>query len=251
MWTVTPFLGAIVLTCALMAPAEAGVLLQGYYLRSDGSGGERGVPSPADPKDKANVKDFWWDHIAAQAKALREAGFTAVWLPAPTKGASGTSSVGFDVFDDYDLGSKDQKGAIPTRYGTREQLARCVAILRANGIDVYLDLVENQRMGGDGPSGFTFRYKDADGKVPGGRFPKDQGDFHNRDIPQDPDVFGPDFSFGPDLAPINGKPTGRTSNRLKASTDWMTRALDVQGYRLTRLRLRPTSLATIDDDHSG
>ena len=131
MWTVTPFLRAIVLTCALMAPAEAGVLLQGYYLRSDGSGGERGVPSPADPKDKANVKDFWWDHIAAQAKALREAGFTAVWLPAPTKGASGTSSFGFDVFDDYDLGSKDQKGAIPTRYGTREQLARCVAILRA------------------------------------------------------------------------------------------------------------------------
>ena len=195
-----------------MAPAEAGVLLQGYYLRSDGSGGERGVPSPADPKDKAHVKDFWWDHLAAQAKAAAGRRVHRRLAAGSDQGASGTSSFGFDVFDDYDLGSKDQKGAVPTRYGTREQLARCVAILRANGIDVYLDLVENQRMGGDGPGGFTFRYKDADGKVPGGRFPKDRDCFHNRDIPQDPDVFGPDFSFGPDLAPINGKPPGYVSN---------------------------------------
>lgn len=44
-------------------------------------------------------------------------------------------------------------------------------------------------------------------------------------------MFGPDFDFGPDLAPINGKPEGRVSNGLKASADGMTRALDVQGYR--------------------
>ena len=222
----------LTLVTIVAAPTRAGVLLQGYYLRAeivDGKRVERGVPSPADPKD--HVTNFWWDHLAKQAQALRAAGFTAVWLPAPHKGASGTASFGFDVFDDYDLGSKNQKGAVPTRYGTREQLARCVAILRANGLDVYVDLVENQRMGGTGPGGFTFRYADTDGRVPGGRFPKDRECFHNRDIPQDPDVFGPDFSFGPDLAPINGKPKGFVSNGLKAGADWMTRALDIQGFR--------------------
>jgi alpha-amylase len=221
---------ALLLALGIPGSGRAGVLLQGYYLRPAGGGGERGVPSPADPQD--HVTDFWWDHLAKQAKALRSAGFTAVWLPVPHKGGSGTASFGFDVFDDYDLGSKNQKGSVPTRYGSREQLARCVAIMRANGLDVYVDLADNQRSGGSGPGGFTFRYADADGRTPGGRFPKDRDNFHNRDIPQDPDVFGPDFSFGPDLAPINGKPPGSVSNGLKAGADWLTRALDIQGFRM-------------------
>ena len=181
-----------------------GVLLQAFYQRPTANGGTQGVPSPA----AGDQADFWWDHLAKQANELRKAGFTAVWLPPVNKGGSGTGSIGYDVFDDYDIGSKDQKGAIPTRYGNREQLTRCAAILRANGLDVYLDLVENQRSGGEGPGGFTFRYKDADGKSGGGRFPKDADDFHPN-VPEDPNVPGPDFSFGADLAPINGgKPLG-------------------------------------------
>src|SRR6266446_7019159 len=113
-----------------------GVLLQGFYQR-----GDKGVPSPAD----GDHIDAWWDHLARQARTLQQVGFTAIWLPPVTKGASGTLSIGYDVFDDYDLGSKNQKGSVATRYGTREQLARCIAIMRANGMDVYLDLVENQR----------------------------------------------------------------------------------------------------------
>jgi len=119
---------------------------------------------------------------------------------------------------------------VATRYGTREQLARCVAVMRANGIDVYLDLVENQRLGGHGPGHQTFRYADADGNVGGGRFPKDPLNFHPN-VPEDPNVFQ-DISFGADLAPINGKPKGYVFNGLIDSADWMTRALDVQGYRI-------------------
>src|SRR6266699_6795488 len=125
------------------------VMLQAFYRR-----GKAGVPSPAD----GDTVDWWWDHLARQAHELRKVGFTAVWLPPVRKGAAGTASVGYDVFDDYDLGSKSQKGAEPTRYGTREQLERCVAMMRANGLDVYVDLVENQRAGGSGHGGFTFRY---------------------------------------------------------------------------------------------
>jgi len=198
-----------------MAPARAGVLFQGYF---------KGVPTPG----PGQQVEFWYDHIARQAKALREAGFSAILLPCPLKADGGNLSDGFDVFDDYDLGSKRQKGTTPTRFGTREQLERCVAILRANGIDVYVELVENQRDGGDD---FKYRYVDADGKPDGGRFAKDKGDFHPN-VPQDPGVFDDSAQFGDDLAPINGKPPNHCRDGLFAAADWMTRALDVQGFRL-------------------
>jgi alpha-amylase len=111
----------------------------------------------------------WWDHLAGQAQHLGKAGFTAIWLPPPYKGASGGVSNGCDPFDDYDLGFKDQRGTVPTHYGTRQRLQRCAAMMRANGIDVYVDLVENQREGDDGH--FNFVYADAFGNKQSGRFP--------------------------------------------------------------------------------
>jgi alpha-amylase len=172
----------------------------------------------------------WWDHLAGQAQDLGKAGFTAIWLPPPYKGASGGVSNGYDPFDDYDLGSKDQRGTVPTHYGTREQLQRCAAMMRANGIDVYVDLVENQRDGDDGH--FNFVYADAFGNKQGGRFPKGPIDFHPH-VPEDPGVFSDQFSFGRDLAPINGgNPRGRCGEQLIESADWLTRALDLQGFRL-------------------
>jgi hypothetical protein len=47
---------------------------------------------------------------------------------------SGTGADGYGPFDDYDIGSRNQKGLVPTRYGTHEQLPRCVAILRSRVI---------------------------------------------------------------------------------------------------------------------
>jgi glycosidase len=200
-----------------------GVLLQAFYQI-----GANGVPLPPD----GGMTTSWWNHLAGQANALRQAGFTAIWLPPLTKGSSGKSSVGYDVFDDYDIGSKRQKNTQETRYGGREELTRCVAMMRANGLDVYADLVENQRSGGTGPGGFTFRYAGANGMEDKGRFPKDAIDFHPT-VPEDPDVPGPDFSFGSDLAPINGgNPKGSVAEKLIASADWLTRSLDLQGYRL-------------------
>jgi alpha-amylase len=199
-----------------------GVLLQAFFF---GPGRVHGVPSPLDG-DKAIP--FWWDHLAQQANAFRRAGFSAIWLPPPLKGASGSFSSGYDVFDDYDLGDKEQKGTVATRYGTREQLERCVAIMRANGLDVYVDLVENHRDGDDGH--FNFEYVDAFGEPGKGRFPKGPGDFHPH-VPEDPGVFDDRFQFGRDLAPINGE-KHRVFDGLLAAGDWLVRALDVQGFRL-------------------
>jgi alpha-amylase len=147
-----------------------GVLLQGFYKL----GPKRAVPSPADGDSKT---PWWWDHLAAQANDFRTAGFTAIWLPPVLKTSAGVhpDADGYGPFDDYDIGSKRQMGSVPTRFGSREQLQRCVATFRASGLDVYLDMVEHHRSGD--PGNFVFRYRGADGTPTTGRFPKDPLNF--------------------------------------------------------------------------
>ena len=48
---------------------------------------------------------------------LAEAGYTSLWLPPPTKGSGGLS-VGYDMYDPFDFGQKDQRDTVRTRYGT-------------------------------------------------------------------------------------------------------------------------------------
>lgn len=204
-----------------------GVLLQGFFKMPP----NHAVPSPADGD---TTIDWWWDHLAIQANQLRQAGFTAIWLPPVLKTSDGNKpgSDGYGPFDDYDIGSKNQKGSIPTRFGKREQLQRCVAVLRANGLDVYLDMVEHQRVGDTTP--FVFRYLGADGTPNVGRFPKNPSNFLPQ-VPRDPALGGPprdDFPFGRELAPINAKPPRYVFDNLISAADWLTRALDVQGYRV-------------------
>ena len=91
-----------------------------------------------------------WKRIAAQASALKEAGINMVWLPPAYKGAAGKSSVGYDVYDMYDLGEFDQKGTVSTKYGTKEDYLLAVRALQDNGIAVLCDVVLNHRMGADG-----------------------------------------------------------------------------------------------------
>lgn len=208
-----------------------GVLLQGFFKLPPNNA----LPSPADGNQEVA---WWWDHLAAQAHALGLAGFTAVWLPPVLKTASGANqgADGYGAFDDYDIGSRSQKGSVPTRYGSREQLQRCVAVLRANGLDVYLDMVEHQRSG-DAPP-FVFRYPGANGTPDTGRFPKNPSNFVGArapQVPRDPNLGGPvadDFPFGRELAPINANPPRYVFDNLIAAADWLTRALDAQGYRI-------------------
>ena len=204
-----------------------GVLLQGFFklLPNDA------VPSPADGDPSVG---WWWDRLAQQANALRLAGFTSIWLPPVLKAyiGAGKGADGYEPFDDYDIGSRNQKGSLPTRYGTREQLQRCVAVLRANGLDVYVDIVEHQRIGDIEP--FVFRYPGADGTPDLGRFPKDPLNFLPQ-VPRDPNLGGPpweDIAFGRELAPINALPPHYVADNLTEAADWMTRALDIQGYRI-------------------
>jgi galactose oxidase len=211
-----------------------GVLLQGFYKLPNPT---RAVPSPADGD---NTVPWWWDHLASQANALRQVGFSAVWLPPVLKTSEGASkgADGYGPFDDYDIGSKNQpdgpKRSIPTRFGSREKLQRCIATLHANGIDAYLDMVEHHRDGDPKNKPFVFRYLGADGVANAGRFPKNPLNFVPN-VPRDPDLGGPpqdDFPFGRELAPINAQPKNYIFNGLIDAADWLTRALGVQGYRI-------------------
>jgi alpha-amylase len=56
-----------------------------------------------------------WNHLKQEAKALAEAGFTALWLPPAYKGIGGGYDVGYGVYDLFDLGEFEQKGTIRTK----------------------------------------------------------------------------------------------------------------------------------------
>ncbi len=90
-----------------------------------------------------------WKKAAAQAGELSQVGITDVWLPPAYKGASGAKSVGYDVYDLYDLGEFDQKGSVRTKYGTKEEYLEAVRALHGAGIRVMADTVLNQMMGAD------------------------------------------------------------------------------------------------------
>lgn len=90
-----------------------------------------------------------WDLLAGQAKSLAEAGFTALWLPPAYKGQAGVDDVGYGVYDTYDLGEFDQKGTVPTKYGTREEYLAAIRALQDAGLKVFADIVLNHRMGAD------------------------------------------------------------------------------------------------------
>ncbi|MDQ1858986.1 alpha-amylase [Chryseobacterium sp. WLY505] len=90
-----------------------------------------------------------WNEFAEKAEYLRDLGFTAVWFPPANKCSLNIEGRGYDVYDLYDLGEFDQKGSIPTRYGTKAEYLLAIEKAHEAGMSVYADIVLNHRMGGD------------------------------------------------------------------------------------------------------
>jgi hypothetical protein len=86
-----------------------------------------------------------WPQITAKMPELAEAGYDALYLPVPCKGNSGGFSVGYDVYDPFDLGSVNQQGTVATMYGTQAQLIQMVQTAHRFGIRIYFDNVMNHR----------------------------------------------------------------------------------------------------------
>jgi alpha-amylase len=173
-----------------------------------------------------NYPNAWCDYLSALAPRLKAMGIDGVWIPPTAKGSN--QGVGYNPFDHYDLGDKYQKGFLPTRNGTKDQLLRMVAVLHANGIDVIQDIVPNHvegagsatGAGGQDPAAWedwstnkhkNFRYvcwthpasaeTAANYLARRGRFPKNWQNFHpnpaNNSISGDWNApwWGPDISY--------------------------------------------------------
>lgn len=90
-----------------------------------------------------------WKQLKKEAPNLKKSGITAVWMPPAYKGQAGVKDVGYGVYDIYDLGEFDQKGTVPTKYGTKQEYIEAIEALHENGIQAYADIVLNHMMGAD------------------------------------------------------------------------------------------------------
>lgn len=90
-----------------------------------------------------------WNELSRNAANLAAAGFTALWLPPPCKGREGSADVGYGIYDLWDLGEFDQKGAVRTKYGSRAELEAAIAAAHAANLQIYIDVILNHKAGAD------------------------------------------------------------------------------------------------------
>lgn len=93
----------------------------------------------------------WWNFVATKLDQLQDAGFTALWLPPSGKGSNlfGSTSMGYDVYDYYDLGIYNQKGSVKTWFGSESELKTLINAAHALNLKVYADLILNHNNGAD------------------------------------------------------------------------------------------------------
>lgn len=194
-----------------------------------------------------NYQNAWADYLTELSPRLRDTGIDLVWIPPTSKNAE-TGKVGYSPFDHYDLGDKFQKGSTTTRYGTKDQFLRSVAVMKANGMGVIQDVVLNHvsdagaanGAGGQDPNSYsmgsesgykTFRYASYSTPVPAasvpgnnsaenqteywkrsGRWPKNYTNFHPNQWANTTSGNWAQGGWGPDFAYEDARAYGPASN---------------------------------------
>jgi alpha-amylase len=116
-----------------------------------------------------------WENTENRMVDVFRAGYGGLWLPPPARADSGGLSVGYDVFDRFDLGSPRNQ----TLYGTQTGLKSTVRAAHFAGVQVYTDYILNHN---------GFRDSSTPGFIAGGDYPgfvttlanDVDGDFHGR-----------------------------------------------------------------------
>lgn len=184
-----------------------GVMLQGWYW--DSPPGEE-----------------WWNKLTGLMPQFREWGITALWVPPPCKAAGGGYSSGYDIYDFYDLGSKDQKGTIPTKWGHKRDLLKMISVAHANGVDIYADIVPNHRSGGE-QGGYS--YQNLVGSEATGRFTMAPWDFHPKNW------HGDWYEAVAGLADI-AQEVPYVRDNLYSWIRWFDKQTGVDGYRIDAVK---------------
>ncbi|MBN1953171.1 MAG: hypothetical protein JW801_18345 [Bacteroidales bacterium] len=115
------------LLCPFASYAQDDVMLQGFYWDV--------------PVDSEHRNGFWYDTLASKMEVLREAGFTEIWLPPPSKGNWGIFDNGYGVHDHYDLGAYEQIGTRETRFGSAKELENLILIAHDTSLGPRINLL--------------------------------------------------------------------------------------------------------------
>lgn len=169
----------------------------------------------------------WWNYVHKQIPHLAQAGFTALWLPPIHKAANISGpSMGYDPYDYYDLGEFEQKGTIPTWFGTKAELLDLIAAAHQHHLHVIADMVINHNSGADaqelnpitGETRWTLYEPKSD------QFPRNWECFHPNNYERwDESTFG-DM---PDLSHRNPYVFGEILNLAR----WLVEEIGFDGFR--------------------
>jgi glycosidase len=127
-----------------------------------------------------------WDTIEDRMADIFQVGYGKMWLPPPQRADGGSFSVGYDLFDRFDLGGARNE----TLYGTETGLKSSIAAAHGASVKMYTDFIPNHN---------GFRNKNTTNFVAQGGYPgfvlQTAGDTHG-------DYHNPSISYETD--PING-----------------------------------------------
>jgi hypothetical protein len=102
------------------------------------------APSSARAEAMLQLFNVSWSDLIQKMPEIAEAGYDSLWLPPPAKGSS-VYSIGYDLFDPFDLGDVNQAGTTATHWGTKAELQQVVLTAHRFGIRVYFDNIVNHR----------------------------------------------------------------------------------------------------------
>lgn len=173
-----------------------------------------------------NIQGRWWDRIAAELPGLKQDGFTALWLP-PVSKAAEWQSMGYDVYDYFDLGAYDQKGKTETWFGTEQALANLIQAAHNNSFQIYADVVLNHNSGADAQetNGIDGQVRWTKFTPKSGKFPRDWRCFH----PSPYETMDGYATFGdmPDLCHRDP----RVYAAMMEYTRWLIEEIGFDGFR--------------------
>jgi alpha-amylase len=192
----------------------------------------------------------WYTYLAKLAPRLAAMGIDAIWTPPPCKDTDAHNNMGYTPYDYYDIGQKDQRGAIGTRFGTMDSFLRLVAVAHANGLEVYPDVVLDHCAGGDpDPSSpfqsnnqqFTSFHPNGFAGSGSGRWSRNWLDFHFNPehwsplgdwTPTAATTFGADFCYqGRCTDSGNGNGNCAARGNARAWLTWFVKQTGVDGFR--------------------
>ena len=102
----------------------------------------RAAPALAQARSEPAILQMYearWDTIEDRMADIFQIGYGQMWLPPPQRADSGGQSVGYDVFDRFDLGGPRNE----TLYGTETSLKSSIAAAHNASVRMYTDFIPN------------------------------------------------------------------------------------------------------------